>query len=69
MTNDTSADVSIAAVTCDGWMGKDSGGRQRPARDEVARLAYERYEVSGRRDGNDLEDWLLADQELVHHYA
>ena len=45
------------------------GGRQHPTRDEVARLAHNRYEVNGRKDGNDIEDWLLAEQELAHHYA
>ena len=66
---DATADVIIAAITGEGWMGKDTGGRQRPTRDEVARLGYNRYEVNGRKDGNDIEDWLLAEQELVHHYA
>ena len=66
---DATADVIIAAVTGVGWMGKDTGGRQHPTRDEIARLAYNRYEVNGRKDGNDIEDWLLAEQELVHHYA
>ena len=67
--NDGTADVIITATSGEGWMGKDTGGRQRPTRDEVARLAYDRYEVNGRKDGNDLEDWLLAEQELVRHYA
>ena len=66
---DATADVIIAAITGDGFMGKDTGGRQRPTRDEVSKLAYNRYEVNGRKDGNDIEDWLLAEQELVHHYA
>jgi hypothetical protein len=34
-----------------------------PATDEIARLAYERYEARGREDGFDLEDWLAAEQE------
>jgi hypothetical protein len=61
--------IIIAAITGEGWTEKDTGARQRPTRDEVARLAYDRYEVNGRKDGNDIGDWLLAEQELVHHYA
>ena len=40
---DATADVIIAAITGDGWMGKDTGGRQRPTREEVSKLAYNRY--------------------------
>jgi Protein of unknown function (DUF2934) len=67
--NDSPADLIVASVTGEGGMGKNTGGRQRPTRQEVARLAYDRYEANGRKDGNDIEDWLLAEQELVHHYA
>jgi hypothetical protein len=67
--NDTTADVIIPSITGEGWTAKDTGGRQRPTRDEVAKLAYNRYEVNGRKDGNDIEDWLLAEHELAHHYA
>jgi HSP20 family molecular chaperone IbpA len=31
----------------------------------VARLAYERFEQDGRVDGNDLSDWLEAENELA----
>lgn len=67
--NRKSADVIIAAITGEGWTAKDTGGRQRPTRAEVAKLAYHRYEVNGRKDGNDIDDWLLAERELAHHYA
>jgi Protein of unknown function (DUF2934) len=67
--NGNTADVIIADITGEGWMASDTGSRQRPTRDEVAKLAYHRYEVNGRKDGNDIEDWLLAERELVHHYA
>jgi hypothetical protein len=33
-------------------------------RDQIARRAYERYEARGRGDGQDLEDWYEAEQEL-----
>ena len=67
--NRESADVIIAAITGEGWMAKNSGGRQRPTRDEIARLAYYHYERGGRKDGSDIEDWLRAERELAHHYA
>lgn len=67
--NDSTADLILAAVTGEGWMAKNTGSRQRPTREEVARLAYDRYQAGGRKDGNDIENWLLAEQELVHHYA
>ena len=50
-------------------MGKNTGRRLYPTHDEIARLAYSLYESRGRQEGCQLEDWLLAEQELVHHYA
>ena len=67
--NGNSAAVVIAAITGEGWMGKDTGRRMRPTRNEIARLAYLLYEANGQQDGYDLQDWLLAEQELTHHYA
>jgi hypothetical protein len=67
--NGITPDVIIADLTGAGWMGKDTGGRIRPTREEIARLAYQRYESNGRKDGNDIDDWLRAEQELTHHYA
>jgi hypothetical protein len=46
----------------------DTGGRERPSRNEIARLAYQFYETHGRRDGHDVDDWLSAEQELTRHY-
>ena len=57
-----------AIVTGEGMMTKDTGGRERPSRDEIARLAYHYYERRGRRDGQDVDDWLSAERELTHHY-
>ena len=34
-------------------------------RKQVLRRAYELYELRGREDGHDLEDWLRAESELV----
>jgi hypothetical protein len=67
--NGNSTEVIVAAITGAGWTATDTGGLDRPTRDEVARLAYNRYAANGRKDGNDIEDWLLAERELVHHYA
>jgi hypothetical protein len=41
----------------------------RPTREEVARLAFELYELRSRADGNDVDDWLRAESVLRHHYA
>jgi DUF2934 family protein len=67
--NSIGPDVIIAAIAGEGWTGKHTGGRLRPTRDEIARLAFYHYEINGRKDGNDIEDWLLAERELAHHYA
>jgi hypothetical protein len=57
---------TIAAIlTGERMMAKDTSGRERPSRDEIARLAYERYDARGRRDGLDLDDWLSAEQQLT----
>jgi hypothetical protein len=49
-------------------MGKYTGGRDRPSRDEIARLAHQFYETRGRHDGHADDDWLSAERELTHHY-
>ena len=55
-------------ITVEGSMAKYTGGRERPSRDEIARLAYHFYETRGRRDGQDVDDWLSAEQVLTRHY-
>jgi hypothetical protein len=57
-----------ATVTGERMMAKYTGGRERPSRDEIARLAYRFYELRGRRDGHEVDDWLSAERELTHHY-
>jgi hypothetical protein len=49
-------------------MLKYTGGRDRPSREEIARLAYCFYEKRGGRDGHALDDWLSAERELMRHY-
>jgi hypothetical protein len=60
----TIADV-VAALTGERTLGKYTG--ERPSRDEIARLAYHFYETRGRREGQDVDDWLAAEQELARH--
>ena len=57
-----------AILTGERMMTKDTGGRERPSRDEIGRLAYHYYERRGRRDGQDVDDWLAAEQQLTRHY-
>ena len=57
-----------ASLTGERLLAKYTGGRERPSRDEIARLAYYFYETRGRRLGHDVDDWLSAEQELRHHY-
>jgi hypothetical protein len=57
-----------ASLTHERLMQKNTGGRDRPSQEEIARLAYHFYEARGRRDGGAVEDWLNAEQELTHHY-
>jgi len=33
--------------------------------DQIRRRAYELYEQRGREDGHDVEDWLLAEEEVT----
>ena len=67
--NSSSADVISASISGAGWMGKDTGGRQTATHGEIARLAFYYYEINGRRHGHDVDDWLLAERELAHHFA
>jgi hypothetical protein len=57
-----------ATLTGERMLIKYTGGRACPSRDEIARLAYHLYEMRGRRDGQDVNDWLSAERELANHY-
>jgi hypothetical protein len=61
---ETAADIIIARVTGEAWFGKNTSRRAYPTHLEVARHAYSLYEARGRVDGNDVQDWLLAEREL-----
>jgi hypothetical protein len=59
----------IAAIlTGERMLTKYTGGVEPPSRVKIARLAYHFYETRGRRDGQDLDDWLAAERELTRHY-
>jgi hypothetical protein len=49
-------------------MGRYTGARLIPTHDEIAQFAYGLYESRGRQDGNDIEDWMRAEQILARHY-
>jgi len=60
----------VASQSTGEWgMGRYTGARLVPTRDEIAQLAYQLYESRGWQDGNDVEDWLRAEQQLFRHYA
>ena len=63
----TVTDIAVR-LTGERSLAKYTGGRERPSRDEMARLAYQFYEPRGRRHGYDVDDWLSAEHELTHHY-
>ena len=47
------------AAPCEG------SGRPRPAREEIAKLAYSYWEGRGGEGGSALEDWVRAERELA----
>ena len=61
--------IGVADRTGESDMGKYTGHRTSPTHDEIAQLAFNLYEERGGEDGHDVEDWLLAEHELVRHYA
>jgi hypothetical protein len=66
-----SRDVALhiaAILTGERMLTKYTGGSEPPSHDEIARLAYQFYETHGRREGQDLDHWLAAEQELTRHY-
>ncbi len=63
----TTTDVA-AVFTGERMFGTYTGGDAPPSREEVARLAYQFYEARGRQDGQDVEDWLAAEEELTRRW-
>lgn len=62
----TDSDIAVR-LAGETWMARNAGS-ERPTPAEIARLAYHFYETRGRQDGRDVENWLLAEQELTQHY-
>ena len=60
----TTSDIA-AILTGEGMLTNYTGGPELPSRDEIARLAYQFYESRGGQDGQDVDDWLAAEQELT----
>ena len=63
------SDITLEHAIGPTGMAMDTGRRLYPTHDEIAQLAFRLYELRGRQDGHQLEDWLRAEQELVRHYA
>lgn len=61
--------TTIEHLTGESFLAKNTGNGEHPSPMEIARLAYEFYERRGRKPGNDLDDWLRAEQELRRHFA
>jgi hypothetical protein len=66
---DTTSIGDLRAADLRPWgTGKYTGRQTAPTHEEIAERAYCLYELRGRQDGHDIEDWLRAEQRLVHHY-
>lgn len=57
-----------ATLAGERMMSKYAGGGESPSREEIARLAYYFYETRGGQHGQDVDDWLAAEEELADHY-
>jgi len=63
------SEIALEHALAPSHVGKGIDRRLYPTHDEIAQLAYSLYESRGRQEGHQMEDWLRAEQELVHHYA
>ena len=54
-----------AMVTGEHLMTKYTSDTEYPSQSEIARLAYDFYEMNGRQDGRDLDHWLSAERQLT----
>jgi hypothetical protein len=66
-SNDLSAAAAfVDSLVPDGTETKENGGDTLvPSHDDIAKLAFAFYEMRGRKDGFDAEDWRLAEEELL----
>ena len=60
----TLADLA-AMITGEHMMTKSTGDPEYPSQSKIARLAYALYEMNGRQNGRDLDDWLSAERQLT----
>ncbi|HEY3619009.1 MAG TPA: DUF2934 domain-containing protein [Candidatus Sulfotelmatobacter sp.] len=61
--------ADFARKCFDNWVLTVSGSEeqhQAVIRETLAKRAYELFELRGREHGHDLEDWVVAEQELVY---
>jgi len=65
--DDMTASDLLAGLSREQWLAKYAGS-EHPTAAQIGQLAYHFYEMRGRQNGHDLEDWLLAEQELIQHY-
>jgi hypothetical protein len=65
MNGNVVKDILVTDVPGERWMTKDTS-RKHPGYKRIAQLAYHLYEVRGRQDGHDVEDWLLAEDRLAN---
>ena len=63
------SEIAMERALAPSDVGKNIDRRSYPTHEEIAQLAYSLYESRGRQEGHHKEDWLRAEQELVHHYA
>ena len=63
------SEIALEHALAPSDVGKNIDRRLYPTQDEIAQLAYSLYESRGRKEGHQVEDWLSAEQELVHHYT
>lgn len=61
-------DLISADIAEETWTAGNTGWQAYPTNGEIARLAYHLYEARGRRDGHDVDDWVLAERELTRRY-
>ena len=60
-------DVAVApkSAPASAKPGVGAGRKRKPTQEEIAKRAYEVYLRRGGTQGNDMEDWLAAERELL----
>lgn len=58
--------LDLAAIaTGEHMVTKYTGDSESPSPARIALLAYALYEMNGRQEGRDLDDWLSAERQLA----